>query len=703
MVSVTLQHHIKWFGPTPLWAEQSTAGLRVVNSVAAAKPSILRFANDNFMDELLALIADSPRLIADYVVQPETWRKPMKSPGAIIRPSTESGVARLMNRIKAEADEKKLASAPSSIQKLLTSQSSMNVMPVDTPYQDQPIKLYHSTHQRYYLVSASLICDEIGMPDNVVQLTQQEKATFVVRRLVPPADTDLADPGPPNDQWQEHAFVQTPNGYIWQKIDHYEASATRQLILGEEQQPLFPVFYEGDCGCERQIHSGLIPVGKRETWLAAPSRQGTASVAVAASMDSNLDNRSMARTIFQSEIAEPWKAIINLAKFRSDSLSVNLPNFDTDTIQQSLDKAQAYRTLRDQIQTASWYILLDCANFLKERLPEVWAVLNNATPTIPLSEDEQRLVNLLHSTTASNVLRNKLTSTPSTYLKNDVKLNFQHAMVAVKAWEVQLEKVEKSFVRFEENGTALGIDPLWPDFLFPLADPEHHAPVPPSLSADETAGLETFEKDKAKVEALAELIDNLLPSEIVETSVDSTPSVRLDQKNAWFVVRCIYERPHCGPLFPPLVSAPTTMLEMASFFDSDAPVRPARIPMPVDITPAGLRKHKKNTAFILSDMLCGRVKKMKKYSFGDLVLSVLPWPFHKDLPDPGDTGPCGDEGGLNFGMICSLSIPIVTLCAFILLIIMVTLFDLFFRWIPYLMLCLPIPGLKSKPGPVSGD
>ena len=30
--------------------------------------------------------------------------------------------------------------------------------------------------------------------------------------------------------------------------------------------------------------------------------------------------------------------------------------------------------------------------------------------------------------------------------------------------------------------------------------------------------------------------------------------------------------------------------------------------------------------------------------------------------------------------------------------IVVALFDLFFRWIPYLFVCLPIPGLKGKKG-----
>jgi len=182
-------------------------------------------------------------------------------------------------------------------------------------------------------------------------------------------------------------------------------------------------------------------------------------------------------------------------------------------------------------------------------------------------------------------------------------------------------------------------------------------------------------------------------AEPVEELIDTVPLG--DPRTAWFVVRCVYARPGCGPLFPPLLSTATQKFQMAPFFDPDAPARPVRIPMPLDISPAGLRKYQKNTGFVISDMLCGKIKGIRKLTFADLVLSVLPWPFHKDLPDPGKSGPCG-EGANSFGMICSLSIPIVTLCALILMMIMVALFDLFFRWIPYLFVCLPIPGLKGK-------
>jgi hypothetical protein len=75
------------------------------------------------------------------------------------------------------------------------------------------------------------------------------------------------------------------------------------------------------------------------------------------------------------------------------------------------------------------------------------------------------------------------------------------------------------------------------------------------------------------------------------------------------------------------------------------------------------------------------------------VLSVLPWPFHKDL-EVGKMGPCGATA--TFGMICSLSIPIITICALILLIIIVMLLDLIFKWIPWFIICFPIPGLKAK-------
>ncbi|MBC8076367.1 MAG: hypothetical protein H7Y32_09865, partial [Chloroflexales bacterium] len=163
----------------------------------------------------------------------------------------------------------------------------------------------------------------------------------------------------------------------------------------------------------------------------------------------------------------------------------------------------------------------------------------------------------------------------------------------------------------------------------------------------------------------------------------------------WFVIRCVFERPDCGPLVLPSVSAPTLPFQLAGFFDPDAPARPLRIALPIDTSPAGLRKFDKNTAFMISDMLCGQMDRMGKLTLGDLVLSVLPWPFHKDLPG-GEGAPCQDGAGGSLGMICSLSLPIITICALILLMIIVSLFDIVFRWLPYFLLCFPLPGRAAK-------
>ncbi len=134
--------------------------------------------------------------------------------------------------------------------------------------------------------------------------------------------------------------------------------------------------------------------------------------------------------------------------------------------------------------------------------------------------------------------------------------------------------------------------------------------------------------------------------------------------------------------------------------DSESAARPIRIGLPIDTSPAGLRKFDKNTAFVISSTLCGQIQRAKGLTLGDLVRSVLPWPLHKDLSVP-DKGPCKTAAGPDLGMICSLSIPIVTICALILLMIIVNLLDIIFRWIPYFIMCFPIPGLSGKSKPSS--
>ena len=158
------------------------------------------------------------------------------------------------------------------------------------------------------------------------------------------------------------------------------------------------------------------------------------------------------------------------------------------------------------------------------------------------------------------------------------------------------------------------------------------------------------------------------PSPVLVPKLDPTNSPQ-------YVLRCIYQRPRCGPLHPDVVSDPSQPFILAPYFDPDAPSRPVRIPLPVDTSIAGLRKFAKNVAFLTSNKLRGQVNSvsdLKKLLNGELA--------------------SGDSPTL--GEICSFSLPIITLCAMIVLIIFIILLNIAFWWLPFFRLCFPIPMKK---------
>ena len=147
------------------------------------------------------------------------------------------------------------------------------------------------------------------------------------------------------------------------------------------------------------------------------------------------------------------------------------------------------------------------------------------------------------------------------------------------------------------------------------------------------------------------------------------------QGDFYFIVRCVYLRPKCGYN---VVSPPSQPFQLASYFDSDAPARRIQVALPVDTSPEALRKFDKGVAFLISDELqkqMSRVKSLQALSQGDI-----------GDPDP----------GIGLGMICSFSIPIITICAMILLFVIVIALNLVFFWIPFFKICLPVPTLKGK-------
>jgi hypothetical protein len=290
------------------------------------------------------------------------------------------------------------------------------------------------------------------------------------------------------------------------------------------------------------------------------------------------------------------------------------------------------------------------------------------------------------------------------------------ALIAIRAEGVR-EALEAATITY--NAETLD-EPPWPPFQFVLAGvtatrvadgPYTRLNVPPFAAVpvdealgDPIAGTAPGQAQAMWVDRFTAMFARALDPAAAGSSPDLPYAAQVADAmrghtdefadGGFFVIRYVHLRRDCGPLHPPVLSAPSEPFKLANFFDADAPARPIRISLPLDTSPAGLRKFKRNTAFVMSDMLCGQVQRAKGLGFVDLVLSVLPWPFHKPL-DVGAGGPC-QSNSINIGMICSLSIPIITICALILLMIIVSLLDFIFRWLPFFVLCFPVPKLKGK-------
>jgi hypothetical protein len=606
---------------------------------------ILRFASDRFMEEFMAVAQQAPQRFGEWQARYETWRQLAPTPSLGLPPSGPP--------------------APSG----------------------RTLKLYQPAHQRYYLITASLVCRQPGLPDKALNLGQQEKVSFVVRRMMRPEGSATL---------QEHAWV---NGG-WQPVD-----GAAQLATGEETFPMFPTTYREGDGLRRRLFAGLIPVTERERYLTAPRRPQPVAENEPPTLEDNIDRLV---TLFNIDVLAPWRELLSQVgvPFPGSGETRSLGTA-TVPIQESLNDDGGTTRLKntvklqqDQFQLNSWYILLDFVNFLDTYLPRVWeAVRDNNGSILPLGSDQRALFNALTGSDAQFWPREDdsdfdlsnddhffqlLTGRSSGSEGEEVTL--RQAMNAVKTAEDFLEASTQIY----PAGSG------WPSQVFLLCGQVVRRLVPRLDDRyDPTTGelLSTGLIHAALAEESATATRSLPQTPLArEVSRSARPE---DVAENQFVIRCVYQRPNCpASIHPTVVSDPTEAFEMAAYYDPDAPARPIRIPMPLDTTPAGLRKYAKNTMFVISDTLGCQIERARSITFGDLVRSVLPWPLHKDLDTSGAS--CSASGGLDFGKLCTLSIPIITICALILLMIFVLLLDIIFRWVPYLIFCLPIPGLKAK-------
>jgi hypothetical protein len=109
--------------------------------------------------------------------------------------------------------------------------------------QGRPLKLYQPAHGRFYLLCAALSCRMPGFPERVVDVTEGESVSFVIRRITAGA---------------EYAWVVDGKSKGWKPLD----GQPRRVLDNEERLPLFHT----TAADKRTILVGYVPTASRELY-----------------------------------------------------------------------------------------------------------------------------------------------------------------------------------------------------------------------------------------------------------------------------------------------------------------------------------------------------------------------------------------------------------------------------------------------------
>lgn len=554
-----MAHTVEWYSPAPLWSTRLENGTQD----RLRRPALLEFKQDDFMGELQTTLDDAPNELVGKLARGEA------SGG-------ENG----------------------------TSTKGQGAVP-----------LYQPAHERYYLVTASLVCRERGLPDRSVDTTNEERTSFLLRRLVP-VEAD-------EDERRTHEYGWF--GDEWRPIAEEDR---RRVQEGEEPRAMFPQTYEPTALTKqtngmRRVWAGFIPAAKRDTFATAPVRHRQQG-----EMNGDEGSISGPRTS-TNPLSDP-----RMTAFHSRVL-------------------QAFKELRDTLQTSGsvtasdvqgplLFAWLDLWQFLDTHLPTVAATIERGGSAADAQLGDERKADLVDRLNEMDMSGMELGSTAADVLRS----------VASNRRAIEVGELDTVVVPGDLNLTEIK------EALDTLLAPN----VVGESLMEERPALQGMVR-----RALGELGDpSSLPDDLQPPSADPT-------SEAQYVVRCVYERPNCPPQRREVVSERSRPFQLASFFDANAPARDINITLP-GTSLSDLRDSSQSVTMVFTKELRNQAERVQELTLQEL-----------------QDGNAGSSPGLDIGMICSLSIPIITICALILLLIIVTLLNIVFWWLPFFKICFPLP------------
>ena len=395
-----------------------------------------------------------------------------------------------------------------------------------------PYRLFHPLSQRYYLVTASLVCRRVGIPDRQVKPAAGETATFVIRRLAADGSEEAWVPssaaadagGPPSGSWQPAVGGQLTTGEEQHRMHAAPVAAfadpgTTAATFGMDQAGRRTVFY------------GYLPATRRDrmvTPLADP-------VAALAAVDpSGKENPTLGDLV--GRVIEPWKALRDAPPAGSDT------------------------------DYASLYVLLDLGDWLHTNLPAVHDALVNGTT---LSGAAEALRAAIAGVSVSTRPPPSEQPPPPGWSPG--------APTGSETLDTALHDLDPY------APLVTGADIAAPGTGYDLVDPS----VPDNWLADSsTSGSLAALARAALVEAgVTARVPAELQGLITADPATSTPGYTPDT----YVVRTVFEHDPCVPV----LSEPSKAFQLARAMDADAPARKIRIALP-DIS--NLRAFKRGVA-----------------------------------------------------------------------------------------------------------
>ena len=384
-------------------------------------------------------------------------------------------------------------------------------------------------------------------------------------------------------------------------------------------------------GATRTLFYGYVPVGNREKYVDRRPVAAAEPAQVLADYQASVQAASTLEANFDFRLDEVTTRVV--------SVWHGLFATDATAADKLTDTGGTERA-----PTVALYLILDLADWLNRYIPEVFTAIVNSQPAP--AGTRQALVDELKA----------------------VKIQWQeNGTGAFK--DITLADAIKEIAPDLDLVRGTGDEPNDKyDIRFPVV-PGGNAETYLRAELPEGAFHQKLRQALSATDSPADVSEEIVS--LLKDQVTLEPPDGAATPEGTYFLRFVYEYPPCKPV----LSERSEPFTFARYFDPDAPARHIRIQLP-SVNMKDLRKYKRGVGLEMSPELRDIMNRVNKKMLDGEGLS-------------------GSAGGWELGMICSFSLQIIFLVAFIVMFIFLIAFNFIFWWLPFLKICFPIPVKKS--------